>query len=107
MKYHSLNLINEEYARDISRKTKASLETKRKEGKYVYPKAPYGYIKDPDDKYHLIIDEKKAENVREVYNLYLSGKSVTSITKHMKEKSKRQNFEDYWDKKKDTEDTIK
>ena len=95
-----LNLINEEYARDISRKTKASLETKRKEGKYVYARAPYDYKKDPEDKYHLIIDELKAENIIVAYNLYLSGESIASIVKNMKEKSKSQSFDDYWDKKK-------
>ncbi len=91
-----LNLINEEYARDISRKTKASLETKRKEGKYVYSRAPYGYLKDPDDKYHLIVDKAKAENVRKVFRLYIKGISIYSIYKDMKKKSVKNFEEETW-----------
>jgi len=58
-----LNLINEAYARDISRKTKASLVTKRKRGQYVSGFAPYGYRKDEIDINHLVVDEDAAGNV--------------------------------------------
>ena len=50
------NLINDEYCRDISNKIKAVLNVKMKKGEYVGAYAPYGYIKDPDDVHHLIID---------------------------------------------------
>ncbi len=74
-----LNLINEEYARDISRKTKASLESKRKEGKYISSLTPYGYLKDPLDKNHLIIDEEAAINIEKIFNWFVNGMDYSEI----------------------------
>ena len=80
-----LNLINEEYARDISRKTKASLDTKRKEGKYVCGLTPYGYVKNPEDKNHLVIDEDAAVIIVKVFEWYISGMSHVEIKDKLNE----------------------
>ena len=45
-------IINDMYARDISKKIKASLKAKQKEGKFVGGRPPFGYSQDPDDKNH-------------------------------------------------------
>ena len=50
------NLLNEMYAKDISRKIKSSIRTRTKRGEYVNGKPPYGYMRDPDNRNHLIPD---------------------------------------------------
>ena len=45
-----LNIMNEWYLRDCSRKIKAVLQAKGKDGKPITNNPPYGYIKDPEDK---------------------------------------------------------
>ena len=54
------NLINDEYCRDISNKIRSVLTMKKRRGEYVAAFTPYGYIKDPKDNHHLIIDEEAA-----------------------------------------------
>lgn len=49
------NLMNEEYCRDISNKIRSALNTMKKNGQYISGNAPYGYIKDPEDKHHLVL----------------------------------------------------
>lgn len=78
-----LNLINEEYSRDISRKTKASLNAKRRRGQYVYSFTPYGYLKDPKDKNKLIVDENAASYINSIFDWYINGLSYNMITKRL------------------------
>ncbi len=80
-----LNLINEEYARDISRKTKASLESKRKEGKYISSLTPYGYLKDPLDKNHLVIDEEAGIIIAKIFHWFVNGMDYSEIKNKLNE----------------------
>ena len=73
------NLLNDMYSQDISKKIKSALYTRQSQGKHIGNKAPYGYIKDPQDKNHLIIDERCAPVVRKIYELYLDGNGVHRI----------------------------
>lgn len=73
------NLLNDMYSQDISKKIKSALYTRQSQGKHIGNKAPYGYIKDPQDKNHLIIDERCASVVRKIYELYLDGNGVHRI----------------------------
>lgn len=77
------NLMNEEYCRDISNKIKSAFDTMRRNGQYISGIAPYGYIKDPEDKHHLIIDEESAKVVKLIFNLCLSGLGTTNISKEL------------------------
>lgn len=61
------NMINEAYALDIGRKIKAQARQDMKEGKYVGGRAPFGYMKDPDDCHKLIIDPVAAPVVRQIF----------------------------------------
>ncbi len=45
--------------------------------------APYGYVKDPADHNHLLIDDKVAHVVREIFDLALAGNGVAKICKHI------------------------
>lgn len=73
------NIINEWYARDTSKKVKAVLRAKGTSGKHLSAIPPYGYMKDPTDKTKWIIDEEAASVVREVFRLYVEGKSTNEI----------------------------
>ena len=72
-------MLNEWYVRSTSGKINAVFDSKRKQGKYFAPFAPYGYIKDPDDKNHLIPDENVRENVVRIFDAYNSGQSLRNI----------------------------
>lgn len=76
------NIFNEQYARDISRKIHASIQTKQKAGEFIGAFAAYGYQKSPADKNKLIIDEYAADVVRKIFSLYIRGCGKYSIA-HM------------------------
>lgn len=79
------NIINDEYCRDISMKVRASLDLKRRQGKFIGSFASYGYCKDPSDHNHLLIDEDAAMIVRDIYRWFLEGMSVIGIAKKLNE----------------------
>ncbi len=68
------DVINEYYAKDISKKIRSTFKSKGDSGKHVASSPPYGYIKDPNDKNHWIVDEEAAEIVRRMFRLTLEGK---------------------------------
>ena len=72
------SILNEMYAKDTSKKINSVLQSKRNLGEYLGT-APYGYKKDPENKFHLVINEKEAEVVKRVFRLYLEGNGLTKI----------------------------
>ena len=72
-------VINDMYVRDISKKIRSSLVERKKAGNFLGVTAPYGYKKDPNNKFHLVINEKEAEVVKRVFRLYLEGNGLTKI----------------------------
>ena len=68
------NIINEWYARDISRKIRSSYKTKALKGEFTGVFAPFGYRKSPEDK-HKLIPDKNAEIVKRMFQMALDGKS--------------------------------
>lgn len=72
-------LTNEWYCEDLSENIRAVFRQKMKAGQYLGGFAPYGYDKDPEDKYKFVIDEPAACVVRQIYGLFLSGYSIKSI----------------------------
>ena len=77
------NIVNDYYAKDISRKTCSALEIKRKRGEYIGNYAPYGYRKDPANKNHLMIDPVAAPWVRLIYEWRAEGESYASIIRKL------------------------
>lgn len=71
--------FNEKHVRDTSKKMKASVYNKRSQGCFLGKTAPYGYKKDPNDKYKLLIDDEAAQVVRKIFELFVNGKSVSTI----------------------------
>ena len=74
-------IMNDMYAKDISKKIRSSLIEKRKKGEYISSRPPYGYKLDPENKKHLIVDEEKGEIVRRIYEMALNGKTTYIIAK--------------------------
>ena len=72
-------VINDMYVRDISKKIRSSLIERKKAGNFLGVTAPYGYKIDPNNKFHLVINEKEAEVVKRVFRLYLEGNGLTRI----------------------------
>lgn len=72
-------LVNEWYCEDLSNNIRAVFHQKMKAGQYLGGFAPYGYLKDPNDKYKFVIDEPAATIVKKIYQLFLSGYSDRSI----------------------------
>ena len=82
-----LNLFNEFYSRDTSKKVKSVKKACAENGKYLGTYAPYGYRKDPDNKHHLLIDEDYAPIVRRIFNLRCEGKGFRAIACMLNEES--------------------
>ena len=74
-------IMNDMYAKDISKKIKSSLKAKQKEGKWVGGRTPFGYIQDPNDKNHLVINEEQAIVVSRIFDMCLDGLSFFKIAK--------------------------
>lgn len=74
-----LNIINEWYAKDTSKKIRAVFKAKGQSGKPLCTNPPYGYVKDPEDKSRWIIDPEAAEVVKEIFSLCVQGYGPTQI----------------------------
>ena len=76
------NILNDMYARDISRKVKNAKRQHAKNGRLITSHAPYGYSKDEDGA-QLIIDPVAAETVRKIFSLALDGLGEIAIAKEL------------------------
>ena len=96
------NIFNEQYARDISKKVHASMNTKQKAGEFIGAFASYGYRKSIADKNKLVIDEYAANVVRRIFDLYIKGYGKIKIAGMLNEEGilcpseyKKENGENY------------
>ena len=78
-----INIFNEFYAKDTSKKVKAVFRAKGNAGKPLCTNPPYGYLKDPEDKNHWIIDEEAAPVVRDIFKMCMAGKGPSQISKEL------------------------
>ena len=76
-----LNIMNEWYLRDLSRKQKTAIRVKGESGKPTTNAAIYGYKKMPGDKYTWHIDEEAAAVVRRIFRLTIEGKGPYDIAR--------------------------
>ena len=77
------NIFNEQYARDISDKIISTFRNKQEQGQFIGAFASYGYKKDPNNKYKLIIDEYPATIVKRIFKLFCEGKGKISIARQL------------------------
>ena len=80
-----MNIINEWYCRDTSKKIRAVMKSKGEAGEYLCTNPPYGYMKDADNKKHWIVDEEAAEVVKRIFALCLEGYGPSQIARILKE----------------------
>ena len=73
------NLINDAYCRDISIKIRSHMDIKRRNGEYIGAFAAYGYMKDEENKNHLVIDDYAADVVRDIFSMKMCGMSQQTI----------------------------
>ena len=79
------NIMNEGQAAITSVNVRGTLNLRRKQGKFIGSFATYGYLKDPNDNHHLIIDEEAAPIVRMIFERFIAGESIIGITKNLNE----------------------
>ena len=80
-----LNIMNEWYAKDTSKKIKAVFKAKTRDGKRVSGAVPYGYYRKPEDKQTLYVDEASASVVRRIFQLACDGMGATAIADTLSE----------------------
>ena len=80
-----LNIINEWYAKDTSKKIRAVFKAKGESGKPLCTNPPYGYLKSSEDKHQWIVDDVAAEVVRKIFRLCIEGYGPTQISKILAE----------------------
>ena len=80
-----LNLFNEFYSRDTSKKVKAVKRACAENGKFMGTYPAYGYKRDPEDKHHLVIDEGTAPVVCRIFSMRAAGMGFHTIAVQLNE----------------------
>ena len=93
-----LNIINEWYAKDTSKKIRAVMKAKGESGKHLTTRPPFGYMKSPDDKTKWIVDDEAAQIVKKIFALCLEGYGTSQIARILKDKKILTPFS-YWNSK--------
>ena len=78
------NIMNEFYARDTSRKIRAVNKAKGERGVPLTTNVPYGYVKDPENPKHWIIDPEAAKVVKRIFELCMEGRGPSQIANQLK-----------------------
>ncbi len=73
------HVLNEFYPKQVSKKVRQVKKKSAEQGKFMGSQAPYGYMKSPEDKHILIIDEDAAIVVRRLFNEFANGDSARMI----------------------------
>lgn len=80
-----LNIINEFYVKDTSKKIRAVMKNKGESGEYLCTNPPYGYRKDPENpKKHWLVDEEAAQVVKRIFSLCMEGYGPSQIARKLK-----------------------
>ncbi len=77
------NILNEMYAKDISRKVKTAVRQRLLKGMFIASHPPYGYKRNPYNKNHLVIDEDVVDVVKLIFDLVLSNMGISTIAKEL------------------------
>ena len=68
-----VNIINEYYVRDGSKKVRTSLRLKGESGEHLTTIPPYGYVKDTDNSEHWLVDPEAAQVVKRIFSMTIDG----------------------------------
>ena len=77
------SILNDMYSKDLSKKIKTALHTMQKQGKWVGGRTAMGYLKDPNDKNHLVICEDEAEIIRKIFEMAKQGYELYEIKNYL------------------------
>lgn len=78
------NWFNEFYARDTSRKIRAVQKAKGERGVPLTTNVPYGYVKDPENPKHWVIDPEAAAVVKRIFSMCMEGRGPQQIANQLK-----------------------
>ena len=78
-----MSVVNEYYARDISKKVRSARRTMALNGRHCSGRTPFGYLKDPDDSHKLVIDEETAGIVHRIFEMRADGLGRYEITNRL------------------------
>ncbi|OUN82872.1 recombinase [Flavonifractor sp. An52] len=76
-------VLNENHCAETSDKVREVFDMKRRNGEHIGSFAAYGYLKDPNDKNALVVDEEAAGVVRDIFQMFLDGMSKNAIVRHL------------------------
>lgn len=76
-------LLNDYYSRDLSRKVRSAKRQRAERGLFLSPFAPFGFVKDPENRNRLLIDQDAAKTVRRIFQMVLDGFSTTQIARSL------------------------
>ena len=77
------NVMNDQYCYQTSKKIRQVFDMKRRNGEFIGSYAPYGYVKDPQDKHSLLVDPEAAEVVKSIFSMFQSGMNKRGITYYL------------------------
>lgn len=80
------NILNDMYAKDISRKVKNAKQSRARQGRFIGPQPPYGYSVSKDGKRHLVADPEAAETVQLIFSLAETGLGEVAITRELRDR---------------------
>jgi len=75
------NILNEMYAKDISKKVRAAFKTKAENGEFIGAFAPYGYMKHPEDKNKLVVNKDTVGIVKRIFSMAAQGYGLNRISR--------------------------
>lgn len=76
--------INEIYPAEVSQKVRQAFKAKSMNGEFLHPYLPYGYIKSTTKRNHLVIDEKNAQVVRDIFEMVAyKGMGMQKISEYL------------------------
>ena len=77
------NLVNDLYAKDISRKINSTFETMRAKGQITSGHPPYGYLRSEEDRHRLVIDQETASIIKDIFQWRLEGHGMAQIARRL------------------------
>ncbi len=80
-----INVMNDNYCYQTSKKIRMVFDYKRRAGQYIGAFAPFGYVKDSQDKHKLVVDPDAAETVKLIFSLFLKGNAKHPIALYLNE----------------------
>ena len=80
-------LVNEWYLEDVSNNIRSAFNSKMKQGEFISPFAPFGYLVDSSDNNKLVVDKVASIVVKDIFNLYLKGYGYSAIAKYLNDKN--------------------